>query len=134
MTTPIQMSMPEMGGRRALGLALMALIFSLYIPAGGLALAVFGLIIAVRDLRALHRKKQRTGMATTAVVISSVSLVLGTFALVGQVYLSAEITAYGECSKGAGTVEARQDCSEQFKRAIEQKTGIPWPADIPFPA
>ncbi|GAA1291647.1 hypothetical protein Psi02_36200 [Planotetraspora silvatica] len=134
MTTPIQMSMPEMGGRRALGLALMALVFSLYLPAGGLVLALFGLVIAIRDLRVLHRKKQRTGMATSAVVISSVALLFGGFALAGQLYFSAEISAYGECSKGAGTVEARQDCSNQFKRAIEQKIGVAWPSDIPFPA
>ncbi|MCT9928708.1 hypothetical protein N5079_00595 [Planotetraspora sp. A-T 1434] len=134
MTTPLQMSAPETGGRRALTLAIMALVFTLMLPAAGLALSVFGIIIAIRDLRSLQRGRQRVGMATSALVISSIAFLLGAGTTAVQLYFSAEISAYTECRKGAGTVEAQQECSDQFKHAFEQKLGVPWPAGIPAPA
>ncbi|WP_214109432.1 hypothetical protein [Acrocarpospora catenulata] len=133
MTTPLQASAPELGGRRALTLALMALIFTFMLPAAGLALSVFGLAIAVRDARTLRRTRQRTGMAISATVISGVAFLLGAATTIVQLYFSSELTAYTECRKGAGTVTAQQECTDQLRQGLENKLGIPWPADIPLP-
>ncbi|WP_063909808.1 hypothetical protein [Herbidospora yilanensis] len=132
MTTPLQTA-AEMGGRRALALALMALIFTLFVPTMGLALSVFGLIVGVRDLRTLKKGGQPTGMATGAVVISTLAFLLGGVSTAVQVYLGTELTAYTECLKGAGTVTAQTECSTQLKTALEAKLGMPWPANMPLP-
>ncbi|GAA1009060.1 hypothetical protein Aple_063990 [Acrocarpospora pleiomorpha] len=133
MTTPLQVSTPELGGRRALTLALMALIFTFMLPAAGLALSVFGFVVGVRDTRLLGRAKQRTGMAVSAIVISVIAFLLGAVTTLVQVYFSAELTAYAECRKGAGTVTAEQECTGALKRALENKLGVPWPSDMPLP-
>ncbi|GAA1001689.1 hypothetical protein GCM10009555_106750 [Acrocarpospora macrocephala] len=133
MTTPLQVSTPELGGRRALTLALMALIFTFMLPAAGLALSVFGFVVGVRDARLLGRAKQRTGMAVSAIVISVIAFLLGAVTTLVQVYFSAELTAYAECRKGAGTVTAEQECTGALKRALESKLGVPWPSDMPLP-
>ncbi|WP_063843120.1 hypothetical protein [Sphaerimonospora mesophila] len=134
MTAPLQMSAPETGGRRALALAIMALVFTVMLPAAGLALSIFGVILAIRDLRALQAAKQRIGMATGAIVISSIAFMLGLMMTVFQFYFSAELAAYTECRKGAGTVEAQQHCSDQLMRSLEKKLGVTLPADFPAPA
>ncbi|GII53147.1 hypothetical protein Pth03_15360 [Planotetraspora thailandica] len=131
MTTPVQIQAREAGGRRALGLAVMALVFAFILPAAGLALSVFAFIISVRDLRSLHRGRGKLGLATSAVVVSVVTFLIGAGAVGVQLYFSSEITAFNECHKGAGTVEAQQECADQFKRGFQDKTGIPWPDDVP---
>jgi hypothetical protein len=128
------MSAPETGGRRALTLAIMALVFSLILPAAGLALSAFATVIAARDLRALNRAQRKIGMVTSAIVISVIAFVLGAASTTVQLYFSSELSAYTECTKGAGTVEARQECSDQLKQAISDKLGVPWPANVPLPA
>ncbi|GAB3885812.1 hypothetical protein GCM10027612_21840 [Microbispora bryophytorum subsp. camponoti] len=115
-------------------LALMALVFTLMLPAAGLALSLFAVVIAIRDLRLLNRERRGIGMATGAVVLSSLAFVLGIVTTGFQLYFSDELTAYNECRKGAGTVAAQQDCSEQLMRAFEQKMGVAWPQGVPAPA
>lgn len=134
MTTPLQTSTPATGGRRALALAIMALVFTMMLPAAGLALSIFAIIVAIRDLRALNRERRGIGMATGAVVLSSLAFVLGGVTTAFQVYFSAELNAYNECRKGAGTVVAEQECSDQLMRAFEKKLGVAWPASVPAPA
>ncbi|KAB8186624.1 hypothetical protein [Microbispora catharanthi] len=134
MTTPLQGPTPATGGRRALVLAIMALVFTLMLPAAGLALSLFAIVIAIRDLRLLNRERRGIGMATGAVVLSSLAFVLGIVTTGFQLYFSDELTAYNECRKGAGTVAAQQDCSEQLMRAFERKMGVAWPAGVPAPA
>ncbi|GAA0395185.1 hypothetical protein GCM10009530_53370 [Microbispora corallina] len=134
MTTPLQMTAPETGGRRALTIAIMALVFTLVLPAAGLALSIFAIIVGVRDLRSLQQRRQRIGMATGAVVISSVAFMLGAITTVFQLYFSSELSAYTECRKGAGTVEARQECSDQLMKSFEKKLGVAWPSGIPAPS
>ncbi|MEU7877391.1 hypothetical protein [Microbispora bryophytorum] len=134
MTPPLQTPTPATGGRRALVLALMALVFTLMLPAAGLALSLFAIFIAIRDLRLLNRERRGIGMATGAVVLSSLAFVLGIVTTGFQLYFSDELTAYNECRKGAGTVAAQQDCSEQLMRAFEQKMGVAWPQGVPAPA
>ncbi|MBD3136025.1 hypothetical protein [Microbispora bryophytorum] len=134
MTPPLQTPTPATGGRRALVLALMALVFTLMLPAAGLALSLFAVVIAIRDLRLLNRERRGIGMATGAVVLSSLAFVLGIVTTGFQLYFSDELTAYNECRKGAGTVAAQQDCSEQLMRAFEQKMGVAWPQGVPAPA
>ncbi len=115
-------------------LAIMALVFTLMLPAAGLALSLFAIVIAIRDLRLLNRERRGIGMATGAVVLSSLAFVLGIVTTGFQLYFSDELTAYNECRKGAGTVAAQQDCSEQLMRAFEQKMGVAWPTGVPAPA
>ncbi|WP_182898584.1 hypothetical protein [Microbispora sp. H10830] len=134
MTTPLQTPTPATGGRRALVLAIMALVFTLMLPAAGLALSLFAIVVAIRDLRLLNRERRGIGMATGAVVLSSLAFVLGIVTTGFQLYFSDELTAYNECRKGAGTVTAQQDCSEQLMRAFERKMGVAWPAGVPAPA
>ncbi|ADG87383.1 hypothetical protein TBS_26020 [Thermobispora bispora] len=130
MTTPLPMT-PEMGGRRALAFALIALIFTLLLPTAGLVLSLFSIMIAIRDLRTLQLAKQRLGMAIGAVVIASIALLLGAASAAVQYYFSAELSAYYECTKGAGTVEAQQDCNDQLRRSVEKKLGVPLPPSFP---
>ncbi|WP_432869856.1 hypothetical protein [Microbispora rosea] len=134
MTTPLQTPTPATGGRRALVLAIMALVFTLMLPAAGLALSIFAIVIAIRDIRLLNRERRGIGMATGAVVLSSLAFVLGIVTTGFQLYFSDELNAYNECRKGAGTVAAQQDCSEQLMRSFERKMGVAWPAGVPAPA
>ncbi|WP_182874021.1 hypothetical protein [Microbispora sp. H10670] len=134
MTTSLETSAPTTGGRRALALAVTAMVFTLLLPPAGLALSVFAFIVAVRDLRLLNRARQGIGMATGAVVLSTLAFVLGAVTTAFQLYFSAELNAYTECRKGAGTVAAQQQCSDQLMRAFEDKLGIAWPASVPAPA
>ncbi|MBP2704777.1 hypothetical protein JOL79_13235 [Microbispora sp. RL4-1S] len=134
MTTPLQTQAPPTGGRRSLTLAVAAVVFTLLLPVAGLALSVFAILIAIRDLRALQRARQGVGMAVGAVALSSIAFLLGAAMTAFQLYFSAELSAYTECRKGADTVAARQDCSEQLVRAFEDKLGVPWPSGIPAPS
>ncbi|MEW9526939.1 hypothetical protein [Microbispora sp. NPDC049125] len=134
MTAPLQKTVPDMRGRRALMLALVALVFTVMLPAAGLALSLFGIIVAIRDLRALQGARQRIGMATGAIVIASIAFLLGTVTTAFQLYFSAELSSYTECRKGAGTIEARQDCSDQLMQSFEKRLGVRWPSGVPAPA
>ena len=134
MTTPLQTQAPATGGRRALVLALMALVFTLLLPAAGLALSIFAIFIGIRDMRLLSRERRGVGMATGAIVLSSLAFILGVVTTGFQLYFSNELNAYTECRKGAGTVMAQQECSDQLMRAFERKLGVTWPAGGPAPA
>ncbi|WP_169951959.1 hypothetical protein [Microbispora sp. H11081] len=134
MTTPLQTQAPATGGRRALVLALMALVFTLLLPAAGLALSIFAIFIGIRDMRLLSRERRGVGMATGAIVLSSLAFILGVVTTGFQLYFSNELNAYTECRKGAGTVMAQQECSDQLMRAFERKLGVTWPAGVPAPA
>ena len=70
-------------------------------------------------------------MAIGAVVIASIALLLGAASAAVQYYFSAELSAYYECTKGAGTVEAQQDCNDQLRRSVEKKLGVPLPPSFP---
>jgi hypothetical protein len=133
-TTPLQTQAPATGGRRALVLALMALVFTLLLPAAGLALSIFAIFIGIRDMRLLSRERRGVGMATGAIVLSSLAFILGVVTTGFQLYFSNELNAYTECRKGAGTVMAQQECSDQLMRAFERKLGVTWPAGVPAPA
>jgi mannose/fructose/N-acetylgalactosamine-specific phosphotransferase system component IID len=132
-TGPLQTSAKESGGRRAFTVACLALIFTLMLPAAGLALSVFGIIVSIRDIRALHQAKIAAGLAIAGLVVSGIAFMLATMTTAVQLYFAAEFNAYAECRKGAGTVTAEHDCADQLKRAIENRLGIPWPANMPFP-
>ena len=134
MTTPLQTQAPATGGRRALVLALMALVFTLLLSAAGLALSIFAIFIGIRDMRLLSRERRGVGMATGAIVLSSLAFILGVVTTGFQLYFSNELNAYTECRKGAGTVMAQQECSDQLMRAFERKLGVTWPAGVPAPA
>jgi hypothetical protein len=73
-------------------------------------------------------------MATGAIVVSSVAFFLGATITIFQLYFSAELSSYNECRKGAGTIEAQQDCSDQLVQSFEHKLGVKWPAEIPEPS
>ncbi|WP_067172692.1 hypothetical protein [Microtetraspora niveoalba] len=133
MTAPLQTPASELRGRRALLLALAALICTFMLPAAGLALAVFGLVVAFRDTRALSRDRAPVGMAVAALVVSAVAFMFGGLLMATQLLFSAELNAYVECGKGAGTVTAEHDCMNELKGAVERRLGVPWPADLPFP-
>jgi hypothetical protein len=132
-TGPLQTPAQEAGGRRAFTIACLALIFTLILPAAGLAFSVFGIIVSLRDVRALRHARVGSGLAIGGLMVSTIAFVLATLATAGQLYFAAEFNAYEECRKGAGTVTAEHDCTDQLKRAIEKRLGVPWPADIPFP-
>ncbi|MBO3747060.1 hypothetical protein J5X84_13365 [Streptosporangiaceae bacterium NEAU-GS5] len=133
MTAPLQMSAPEIGGRRALTLALLSLVMTVVLPVAGLAMSAFGTIVAFRDTRALSRAGAGIGMAATALAISVVAfLIAGLFTTV-QIYFADELNAYTECRKGASTSTAEDQCFAQFKKGFENKTGFPWPSNVPFP-
>ena len=134
MTTPLHTPAPVTGGRRALALAIMALVFTLMLPAAGLALSLFAIFISIRDLRLLSQERRGIGMATGAVVLSSLAFVLGLVTTGFQLYFSDELNAYNECRKGAGTVTAQQQCSDELMRAFERKMGMAWPSGVPAPA
>ncbi|MBX6383195.1 MAG: hypothetical protein IRZ07_09510 [Microbispora sp.] len=134
MTTPLHTPAPATGGRRALALAIMALVFTLMLPAAGLALSLFAIFISIRDLRLLSQERRGIGMATGAVVLSSLAFVLGLVTTGFQLYFSDELNAYNECRKGAGTVTAQQQCSDELMRAFERKMGMAWPSGVPAPA
>ncbi|WP_285702505.1 hypothetical protein [Microtetraspora sp. NBRC 16547] len=133
MTAPLQTPASELGGRRALLLALSALIFTFMLPAAGLALSLFGLVVAFRDVKTLSRTRRPVGAAAAALVVSAVSFMFGGLLLATQLFFSTELNAYVECGKGAGTVTAAHDCVNEFKSAVERRLGVAWPADLPFP-
>lgn len=114
-------------------MACLALIFTLMVPAAGLAFSVFGIIVSIRDVRLLRRAKLPHGFAIAGLVVSAIAFVLAALVTAGQLYFAAEFNAFTECKKGAGTVTAEHDCADQLKRSIEKRLGVPWPSDMPFP-
>src|SRR5262245_40428504 len=100
------MSAPETGGRRALTLALLSLVMTVVLPVAGLAMSVFGTVVAYRDARALSRAGAGIGMAITALAISVVAFLFAGLFTTVQIYFADELNAYSECRKGAGTATA----------------------------
>ncbi|MCC5580989.1 hypothetical protein IMZ11_35795 [Microtetraspora sp. AC03309] len=133
MTAPLQTPAADLGGRRALLLALAALICTFMLPAAGLALSIFGLAVAFRDVRTLSRARRPVGAAAAGLVIAVVSFLFGGLLMATQLFFSAELNAYVECGKGAGTVTAAHDCLNELKSAVERRLGVAWPANLPFP-
>ncbi|GAA5043200.1 hypothetical protein HNP84_004382 [Thermocatellispora tengchongensis] len=137
MTTPAQIPTgqrsPEAAGRRAVWLALAALVMTFMLPIAGLVLAVLGLTAGIRAQSESRKAGRTAGAAVTAIVISAVSslIALGYTAL--QLYFAPEITAYGECKIGAGTVAAENDCVERLERAMEKKMPFLRPGELQFP-
>jgi hypothetical protein len=132
-TGPLQTPAQEAGGRRAFAVGCLALIFTLMLPAAGLAFSIFGIIVSIRDLRTLGHGRGPSGFAIAGLVVSAMALVLAGLTTAGQLYFAAEFNAYEECRKGAGTVSAEHDCADQLKRSIEKRLGVPWPSNMPFP-
>ncbi|WP_433420099.1 hypothetical protein ACQP1V_07270 [Microtetraspora malaysiensis] len=133
MTAPLQTPASDLGGRRALLLALAALICTFMLPAAGVVLAVLGFTVAIRDVRTLSRVRRPVGVAVTALVVSAVAFMFGGLLVATQLFFSTEINAYVECGKGAGTVTAEHDCMNELKNSVARKLGVTWPADLPFP-
>jgi Flp pilus assembly protein CpaB len=135
-TTPVQIPAgpkPAELGRRALWLALAALVMTYLLPIAGLILGVFALATGLRARRALRADQSSTGTALASIAISAASLLMGTLLTAGQLYFSEELAAYTECKKGAGTHAAEAECLDALERAMEKKIPFYGPGELQFP-
>lgn len=133
MTLPVQVRSTESAGRRALWLAVTAVVMTLLLPLAGLIMAVFALFTSIRAIQALRSLPKPIGTAVLGVVISAGALLVSTGVTAMQFYFGNELAAYSECGKGAGTVTAQNDCVERLERAMEKKMPFVQPGQLQFP-
>ncbi|WP_431893897.1 hypothetical protein [Nonomuraea sp. bgisy101] len=125
MTTPVQapggQQLAESAGRRAIWLAIAALAMTFMLPLAGLVMAVFALVAGFRAVPLLRGAGRSQGVAVGGIVVATVSLLLSASATAMQLYLMDEYSAYQECLKGAGTVQAKSACFDGFRDAAAAK-------------
>ncbi|MBB2909566.1 hypothetical protein FHS43_000812 [Streptosporangium becharense] len=133
MTLPVQVRPADGAGRRALWLAFAAAVMTLMFPLAGLVLSVFALVSSIRAIPALRSVPKPIGTAVAGVVLSAAALLVSAGVTAMQFYFGEELTAYTECSRGAGTVASQNDCVEQLERAMEKKMPFVQPGQLQFP-
>ncbi|MEU4829755.1 hypothetical protein [Streptosporangium sp. NPDC023615] len=133
MTLPVQVRPAESAGRRALWLAVVAVVMTLVLPLAGVFMALFALVASIRAIRTLRTVPKPVGIAVTGVVLSAGALVVSLAMAAMQFYFSDELTAYAECGRGAGTVASQNECVEQLERAMEKKMPFVRPGQMQFP-
>ncbi|GII90882.1 hypothetical protein [Sinosporangium siamense] len=126
MTTPVQIpSGPrpaEETARRALLLALAALVLTFTLPLAGVVVGFLALAASGRARTALVSAGKSATVAFAGLGVSAVALLLSFSATVFQLYFGNELLAYTECLKGAGTIASQQDCFSQFERAVQARS------------
>ncbi|WP_405144697.1 hypothetical protein OG589_42885 [Sphaerisporangium sp. NBC_01403] len=120
MLPPAEASGVEVG-RRALLISIGALALTLLVPVMGLALGVFSIIVCFRAWRTQSAKRLPVVMPIVGSLISIVSIVMAASVTWFQMYFSAELTAYTECMKGAGTATSQQACVNGLEQAMERR-------------
>lgn len=133
MTLPVQARPAESAGRRALWLALTAMVMTLLLPLAGLVMAIFALVTSIRAIPALRSIPKPVGIAVVGIVLASGALLVSIAMTAMQFYFGNELTAYAECGKGAGTVSAQNECVEHLERAMEKKMPFIQPGQLQFP-
>ncbi|MFI6506693.1 hypothetical protein ACIBCT_03740 [Streptosporangium sp. NPDC050855] len=133
MTLPVQVRPAESAGRRALWLAVAAVVMTLVLPLAGVVMAFFALVTSVRAIRTLRSVPKPAGIAVVGVVLSAGALVVSVAMSALQFYFSDELAAYAECGRGAGTVASQNECVEQLERALEKKMPFVRPGQMQFP-
>ncbi|MET8054255.1 MULTISPECIES: hypothetical protein [unclassified Streptosporangium] len=133
MTLPVQVRSTESAGRRALWLAVTAVVMTLVLPLAGLVMAIFALVTSIRAIPALRSVPKPIGTAVAGIVLSAGALLVSAGVTAMQFYFSDELAAYTECGKGAGTISAQNDCVERLERAMEKKMPFVQPGQLQFP-
>ncbi|WP_433372941.1 hypothetical protein [Streptosporangium sp. CA-115845] len=133
MTLPVQERSAESTGRRALWLAVTAVVMTLVLPLAGLVMAIFALVTSIRAIPALRSVPKPIGTAVAGIVLSAGALLASAGVTAMQFYFSDELAAYTECGKGAGTVSAQNECVERLERAMEKKMPFVQPGQLQFP-
>ncbi|MCG5220709.1 hypothetical protein [Streptosporangium sp. KLBMP 9127] len=138
MTTPVQIPTgqqrsPEAAARRAIWLALAAVAMTLLLPVAGIVLCVVALTAGIRAVGGSRKAGKPSGLAVTGVVMSSVALLVALAMTAFQLYFGSELTAYGECKIGAGTVAAQTECVDRLERSMEQRMPFLKPGELQFP-
>ncbi|WP_214408873.1 hypothetical protein [Sphaerisporangium fuscum] len=108
-------------GRRALLLSIGALALTMLLPALGLALGVFSIVVSLRAWRRLTRGRGSVVMPALGLLISVAAVAIGASVLWVQLYFSGELSAYTECMKGAGTSTSQQACVSRLEQSIEHR-------------
>ncbi|GAA0832778.1 hypothetical protein ACFQVD_24945 [Streptosporangium amethystogenes subsp. fukuiense] len=133
MTLPVQVRPTESAGRRALWLAVTAVVMTLVLPLAGVVMAIFALVTSIRAIPALRSIPKPVGTAVAGIVLSAGALLVSTGVTAMQFYFGDELAAYTECGKGAGTVSAQNECVERLERAMEKKMPFVQPGQLQFP-
>ncbi|WP_084961636.1 DUF4190 domain-containing protein [Thermoactinospora rubra] len=120
MTIPVR-APAEIAGRRAIWLAIAALVMAFMLPPAALVLAVFAVVAGIRAVPQLKADGRPVGTAVAGIAVSSVALLISATASALQLYLMDEYSAYSECMKGAGTVSSQGECFAEFRKATERK-------------
>ncbi|MER5619775.1 hypothetical protein [Streptosporangium sp. NPDC002544] len=133
MTLPVQVRSTESAGRRALWLAVTAVVMTLVLPLAGVVMAIFALVTSIRAIPTLRSVPKPIGTAVAGIVLSAGALLVSAGVTAMQFYFSDELAAYTECGKGAGTISAQNDCVERLERAMEKKMPFVQPGQLQFP-
>lgn len=115
---------PMPRGRLALWLALGGL-FATFIGTLGTAIG-FGMLMAALVIGIRAKREAKAGAtdasgATAAIVIGAVSLAFMLIGLVGFAVFRDEIMAFEECSRGANTEVAREDCMNTLMDSLQSR-------------
>ncbi|MER5650050.1 hypothetical protein [Streptosporangium sp. NPDC002524] len=133
MTLPVEVRPAESAGRRALWLAVAAVVMTLVLPLGGIVMAIFALITSIRAIRTLRAIPKPAVTAVVGVVLAAGALLVSIAVTALQFYFGDELAAYTECGRGAGTIASQNECVEQLERAMEQKMPFLQPGQVQFP-
>ncbi|MFG1750674.1 hypothetical protein [Streptosporangium sandarakinum] len=133
MTTPVKAHPTEGAGRRALWLAVAAVILTILLPLAGIVMSVIALVVSIRAVRTLRSETRPAGTGVTGMVVSALALLLALALAATQFYFRDELAAYTDCRTGAGTVAAQNECVQRLERAMEKKLPFVQPGELRLP-
>jgi hypothetical protein len=120
----------DAGGRRGFllaagGLFLTVLSFpAAYAAPLGLVLAVVGAVVGLRARRRAATAGTTAPGATAAVVLGLLTAALAAILALGLLFFFDEVTRYRECMLGANTQVAQNNCEQQLRDSVEERTGF----------
>lgn len=109
-------------GKRAAVTGAAGLVLSVLIFPVGLLLDVAAIVLGVRARRGAPRGAPVPG-AVAGVALGAVGAVLAATVLTITVVNWSSVRRYEQCSSGANTGLARQDCQDQLRRDLERRFG-----------
>ncbi|MDT0304613.1 DUF4190 domain-containing protein [Streptomonospora wellingtoniae] len=107
-------------------------LWGLFLSAAGLVLPPYGIVLSAlgifqgrRARRAARARNAAAPGALLSMVLGWVGVTLSGLMIIGYALVWDQYQAYSACSARALTHSSQEQCDQDFRRAVSEKTGVP---------
>ncbi|GAA1773603.1 MULTISPECIES: DUF4190 domain-containing protein [Streptomonospora] len=97
----------------------------LVLPPYGIVLSALGIFQGRRARRAAREKNATAPGALLSMVMGWVGVTLSGLMIIGYALVWDQYQAYSACSARALTHSSQEQCDQEFRKAVSEKTGVP---------